>query len=244
MREIARHIPRGVEALEHKTEMIEIFFVNQAEYLVLWIASCLSFGAICSAMHQIKEGTIQSFQDSFTAVRQRMGPFLRLSLLLYFLLCLAAAAASLLSTGVFWIARQRQAHLSHFTIQLAVFTTIGLALLVFSRFALAMPALILDNCRVGQAVFRSDELTEGKWLTLAALLFKSLVGGYAAGMCPFWLASWISRDAPLPSWFPWLLDAASVGAVIVVEPTMFIGFALLYMRMSTRLPASGEMRAP
>jgi hypothetical protein len=51
----------------------------------------------------------------------------------------------------------------------------------------------LDNYRVSQALFRSDELTQGKWLTLAILLAKSLIGGYIAGMFPFWLAGWIWR---------------------------------------------------
>jgi hypothetical protein len=119
-------------------------------------------------------------------------------------------------------------------------TTIGLAVLVFSRFALAMPALILDNCGVGQSILRSDELTERKWLTLATLLVKSLVGGYVAGMCPFWLASWILANVSLPPWFPWFLDAASIAAVIVVEPTMFIGFALLYLEMSGLLNTPGD----
>ncbi len=50
-------------------------------------------------------------------------------------------------------------------------------LLVFSRFGLSVPALVLDNGGVSQAMFRSDELTEGKWVTLAILLAKSLIGG-------------------------------------------------------------------
>jgi hypothetical protein len=63
-------------------------------------------------------------------------------------------------------------------------------LLVFSRFGLAVPALVLDDRSVSQAMFRSDELTEGKWLILAILLVKSLIGGYVAGMIPFWLPRW------------------------------------------------------
>ena len=109
---------------------------------------------------------------------------------------------------------------------------VGSALLVLSRFALAIPAVILDDCRVGQAMFRSEEVTQGKWLTLAALLAKSIVGGYVAAMCPFWLISLIRVTAPLPSWFPWILTVASIIGVTVVEPTMFVGFALLYLKMS------------
>jgi hypothetical protein len=240
-REIARHIPRGVEALDRGIEALEIFFLNQLGFLVSWLAFSFSFGAICFAVQQIGEGVIPSFRESFAAVRRRMGSFLRLSLLLYFLLILAVAAALLLSLGILWLGRQRLAHLNQFTIRLVAVTTMGLALLVFSRFALAIPALILDNCRVAQAVFRSDELTEKKWLTLAVLLVKSVVGGYLAGMCPFWLASLIPASVSLPWWFPWVLRVASVAAIIAVEPPMFIGFALLYIRMSA---TSSETSAP
>jgi len=59
-----------------------------------------------------------------------------------------------------------------------------------------------------------------------------LIGGYLAAVAPFWLASWILRDTPLPYGFPWILTVVSMGAVTVVEPTMFIGFALLYLRTS------------
>jgi hypothetical protein len=122
--------------------------------------------------------------------------------------------------------------MSFFTIELIFAAFVGLGLLVLSRFGLAMPALIVDNYRVAAAMFRSDELTERKWFTLAVLLFKSVVGGYLAGMCPFWLASWTPASISLPSWFPWFLRIASVAGVVVVEPTMFIGFAMLYLRIS------------
>jgi len=51
-------------------------------------------------------------------------------------------------------------------------------------------------------------------------------------MCPFWLASLIRFTAPLPSWFPWILTIASIIGVTVAEPPMFVGFALLYLKMS------------
>jgi len=53
-------------------------------------------------------------------------------------------------------------------------------------------------------------------------LSKSLIAGYIAGMCPFWLASYIPADVALPTWFPWILTVASIAGVTVVEPTMFI----------------------
>lgn len=90
-------------------------------------------------------------------------------------------------------------------------------------------------------MFRSDKLTEGKWWTLAVLLAKSLIGGYIAGMCPFWLASIIHFSVLPGSWFQWILTIASMIAVTVVEPTMFVGFALLYLKMTARDSAPSKV---
>jgi hypothetical protein len=236
--EIARRLP-GLELLGHRTEILEIWFANFIGVFVSWMAFCFSFGTICSAVGQVAAGVVPSASDCFAEVRERVGSFLRLSILLFFLALVAVAGAGLLDGAVFWIFHQCQAHPSFFIIRVVSFLFAGLALLVLSRFGLALPALILDNCRVGQAMFRSDELTEGKWLTLAILLAKSLIGGYIAGMFPFWLAGWIWAYVRLPLRF---LTVASIAAVTVVEPFMFIGFALLYIKMTTVSSASkGEL---
>jgi hypothetical protein len=91
-------------------------------------------------------------------------------------------------------------------------------------------------------MFRSDELTKGKWSILAILLIKSVVGGYIAAFLPFWLARLLLSSVPLPPGFSWLLTAASVAAVTVVEPIMFIGFALLYVK-TTAVSAPLDLKA-
>ena len=238
-REIARHLPRSKEIFGNTTGMLQILFVTFSGYAVSWIAFSISFAAICSGVGQIAVGDVPSVADSFAKVRERTSSFLSLALLLFVLFLFAQAAALLLSLGIDWVLQQRQVHPTAFAFQVISFGPIGLVLVAFSRFGLAIPAFVMGNCKVGQAMFVSDELTEGKWLTLAVLLAKSLIGGYVAGMCPFWLASWIPANVPLPTWFPWVLIVASIAGVTAVEPTMFIGFALLYSRMSPSSPVPG-----
>lgn len=240
-RRIASSLPRGIGTLTHRTEILEIWFANFAGYLVSWMAFCFSFAAICSAMRQIGRDISPSFTGSFVAVRERMGAFVRLSMLLFLLVLVAVAASQMLSAFVLWLLNPRQHHLSHLTFQIIFFGFSGFAVLVVSRFGLSIPALVLDHYRVGQAMFLSDDLTKKKWITLAVLLAKSLVGSYLAGMCPFWLASWVRVSLQLPSWSPWVLSATSIAAVTVVEPTMFIGFALLYLRGSALSSSSIEL---
>lgn len=242
--EIARQLFRLPisEIAKHRTEFVEIWLAESGGYLVSWLAFSFSFGAICFAVDEIKTEVTPSVTGSFGAIGHRLGSFLRLSLLLFFMILAAAGVGGWLLDAVLRILRQRHPHTGGSEISGLTFGLGCLALLVISRFGLAIPALLMDDYPVGQAMFRSDELTEGKWLTLAALLAKSLIGGYVAGMLPFWIASFIPADAHLPSWFPWTLTTASIAGVTLVEPTMFIGFALLYLKGSAALPVSS--RAP
>jgi hypothetical protein len=232
VREISRHLPRGFEMFTHHTEVLEMWLVNFLAWIVSWLASSVVFGATCIAVEESAAGYSPSAWGSFLNIRQRLAPFLRLSLLLFALVLMAEVVTVLLTTGVFWILHQWQIHTTHLLITVVSYGVVGATFLVLSRFALAIPAVLLDDSNVWPAMFRSDRLTQGKWLTLAALLAKSTIGGYVAAMLPFWLASFVRVETPVPMWFPWILTVASIIGVTVVEPTMFIGFALLYLKTS------------
>jgi hypothetical protein len=241
VREILRRLPRGVELLAHHTEILEIGLINYSAWFVSWIAFSFVFGAICIALEESVAGFTPSAWSSFVNIRERLSPFLRLSLLLLVLVVVTEGVSIVLGAGVFWILHRLQVHSTGFLIVAVSYGLAGVGLLIASRFFLAVPAVILDNYGVGRAMLRSDELTQGKWLALAALLAKSLIGGYVGGMCPFWLASFVRVSVPLPSWFPWILTIASIIGVTVVEPTMFVGLALLYLKTSA--PDSAPSRA-
>ena len=100
--------------------------------------ACFSFafGAICIALDETEAGFTPSAWHSLRNVRERLGPFLRISLLLFVLLLVAQAASALLGTGVFWILHQLQVRRSRFAILMVSYALVGPALLVFSRFAL------------------------------------------------------------------------------------------------------------
>lgn len=235
IREILRHLPRGTERLAH--QVLEIGLINYSAWFVSWIAFSVVFGAICIALEESLAGFTPTAWSSFVHIRERLSPFLCLSLLLLVLVVVTEGVSIVLGIGVFWLLHRLQVHRTGFLIMAVSYVLVGLGFLVASRFFLAVPAVILDDFSVGRAMLRSDELTQGKWLALAALLAKSLIGGYVAGMCPFWLASFVSVSMPLPSWFPWILTIASIIGVTVVEPTMFVGFSLMYLKTSAQDPA-------
>ncbi len=240
VREISRHLPRGVELLADNTKFLEIALINYSAWFFSWIAFSFAFAAICIALEESAAGFIPSAWGSFVHIRRRLSPFLRVSVLLVVLVVLTAGISVLFGMGIFWIVHRLQVHRSGFVIWAASYVLAALAFVVASRFFLAIPAVILDDFPVGRAMLRSDELTQGKWLALAALLAKSLIAGYVAGMLPYWVVSFVRVSAPLPPWFPWILTIASIIGVTVVEPTLFIGFALLYLKTSA--PASAPSR--
>jgi hypothetical protein len=237
--EIANTVFRS-GASQYRIEILEMKLISLAALFTSWIVFSIAYAAICSTVRQLETGSPISMKDSLLDVFRRSGRFFGICSLLA-LLCMFALAVSGLGVGaVFWFTPARRLHLSSFLIWVISVVISWAALVVLSRFALAVPAVILDGYKVGQSMFRSDELTEGTWPVLAALVCKSYIGGYIAALAPYWLAGWIWAGVPLPSWFPWLLQVASICAVTLVEPPMFIGFALLYLRQSAALPAKAE----
>ena len=234
-REIARHLPRGAEILQHRTEIVEIWVVNLGSGFVSWLAFCVSFAGICSAVARLRTGRVPTVSECFDELRNRTESFVGVSILLYLLLLLGLGLSTVVMFGIMRAAFTF--HLAPITFKTLSYAVLGLAVWVLSRFGLSIPAVLLGDCSVGQSMFRSDELTEGKWLILATLLTKSIVGGYVAGMVPFWLAGWIWGYVQVPIW---ILTALSIAAVIIVEPFMFIGFSLLYTGRSAPALADAD----
>src|SRR5579863_237844 len=67
-REIAGHLPRGVELLAHRTEMFEIWLATFSAWLVSWMAFSFAFGAICIALDETEAGFTPSAWHSLRNV--------------------------------------------------------------------------------------------------------------------------------------------------------------------------------
>ncbi len=188
-----------------------------------WTCFCVCYAGIASAVRRIGLGDVPSVKGLFDEVLQRPGRFLGVSTVLGILFVVATAC---LSFVYFWAITLLGIDFRSSTSQMFVYVLYFPMVLVLSRFALAIPAVTLGNSTVRQSIFRSDEITAGKWGTLAALLLKSIVGGYVAAMLPFWITGWMW---PYVHFYTWMLTTASIAGVILVEPILFIGFSLLYV---------------
>jgi len=238
--EISQHLYRENGIVRLQVGLVEIGMATWGSYLVSWIAFCLAFGGICAAVEQVHAGLDASISDAFAAVYERLGPLLRLSFILWLGFVMVVAIEMVFIVTILSVTEPDSGRVRGLSI--VAFLLFGLGALLLSRFSLAMPALILDDYSIKAAMLRSNDLTRSNWPILAALLFKSIAGGYVAGMLPFWLVRWIPASITLPSWFSWILTTASIEFVTVVEPIMFIGFALLYLKTAVS-SSVGERQA-
>ncbi len=230
-REFARMFSRHVlqQFLAHTGDLtsskarFETATVGGIINFLTWTCFCVCYAGIASAVRRTGLDDAPSVKASFDEIFQRSGRFLGVSTVMGILFVVATAC---LSFVYFLVITLLRIDFRSSTSQMFVYVLCFPMVLVLSRFALAIPAVTLGDCTVRQAIFRSDEMTEGKWTILAALLIKSLIGGYIAGMLPFWIAAWVW---PYVHFYSWILTAVSIAGVILVEPILFIGFSLLYL---------------
>jgi hypothetical protein len=105
-------------------------------------------------------------------------------------------------------------------------------MLIASRFGLAIPALILEQCSIKKSFFRSDELTEGCWTILAILLLESVFGSLLVLQVPQWLFAAAFSHGFAPWWLSWVTLVIGVLLGVLLQPHMLVGFALLQVRRS------------
>ena len=231
-RSIIRNVfPHTAAALSRPTLFLELGLVNLVKFLVVWLTTCLLFAATCSAVDHINSGLAPRFSDCFTETAHQLGRFIQLSALLLLLLVSFMAIALSLGLGLLSFAKLLHIHFQGFLLSWIGYGLAAAVMTVPARLNLAIPAVLLDDYPVGRSISLSHELTKGKLLILTALILKSLIGGYVGGMLPFWIRIWLWNLVPIPNW---VAVVASLALVAAVEPPMFIGFALLYLRLGEK----------
>jgi len=239
VRALTRNVFSHSSASPYRASMaLELGLINLARISIIWLVTCLLFAAICSAVDHIKSALVPTFSDCFAEVGHHLGRFVGVSSALLVLLVAFVTMSGFLSFGVFWFARRVQVHLPDLLFSSLMYGPTVAALVMGARFSLAMPAVLLDDYPIGRSILLSDRLTEGKWLILTVLVLKSLIGGYIGAILPFWIRSWLWGTIQLPHW---CAVAGSIGAVAMIEPPMFIGFALLYLKVTEKSTTMGSV---
>jgi len=228
VREITRHLPRGAGLAQHQWEILQMGLLTYSSFALSWVVFSFSFAAISVVVLEIAKKSEPTFTKTVRAVSERKGVILRLSIVLFLGFILVEAAVFAANLGVILGLHRTNHRPGPFAVMSIVAYATGA--LILSRLAVSVPIVVGEDCSVWQSLFRSDELTQGKWIELASLLFKSIAGSYIAAYLPFWLSGLFLARVSLPSWFPWFLLALSIVGVSLVDIPMFVGFAALYAK--------------
>jgi hypothetical protein len=236
--DIVSSLPHGPERIRHSAELLAAFFLRFGGFIVSWVLYCFAFAGTCVAVSETERGVVPAPEQALQAVRDRFLPFLRISLVLFLLLILAMVLAIISGVILLGAASKFGWRLSGYGWQIGLSVIALPFLLALSRFGLAMPAVVLDHRGVSESLFLADTLASGKLARLLALLVESVGGSYVAAVGPFWLAGWLLHGRGLPAWGPWALWIVAWVGGVLVQPTLFIGLALLYIRSTHPLPGT------
>jgi hypothetical protein len=227
---------------ELMTSMLQLFGVIILAVIIYWIAYMLAVGATTIAIAEVYAGRDVGIGGAYARARQQLGRLLLLAILWWLVIVLPSAV--IIGIGAGFAIAMRQSAAAVIGI---LFVFIGLlALFVASvyislRFAVAAPALILENVSAPTALRRSVFLTQGYIGRVFLLLLCSALLAYTSIMLfqmPFNVASMLAgKFTAIGFW----LDMAGVicGTIgqILTAPIMVIGVAVLYYDFRVRKEA-------
>jgi hypothetical protein len=227
---IFNSIPHRPELLlQHPIEIAEAALLRFGGFVADWVIYCFAFAGIAVAVDELEAEKQPTAEACFAGARERLVKFFGLSLALWFICVLAFAFWTFVTTAL--IVQLGKANLlRNFAVSLPLYFV---PIWVLSRFGLAIPAFVLEKSSISKAFFRSDELTAGCWAILAILLLESVGGSYLVFLLIQWLVWQAANHGVAPSWIANLGLPLGLLIGFFLEPHMFIGFALLFVRRSS-----------
>ena len=230
--EIYRTIPHGYG---HSSEIFESSAVRFFGFFADFLFYCFAFAGTSVAVREILHGNKPEVETSLNVARAGFKQLLGMATVLFFSMLIAYGLAIFVGFAAQDLVRARSMRsVSLNTAYAAMYATALLAFTVLSRYALAIPALLLDHLSFGTCFKRSDELTDGHMLFLLALICESVIGGYIALSAPFWIWNFGFASHIALTWtIYWILRLIGLAASAAIQPLMFVGFAYLYVTAST-----------
>jgi hypothetical protein len=207
---------------------------------VYWISYIVALGATTCAVSEIYKERVPTIAQSYGATRGRIGR-------LIWLLCLVAIRVFglILVVGVLAAivvpASVVSPVLGILTVVLMLVGMLGafvLSIWMMLRYAVSVPAAVLEDNSAGDSIARSIELTRGRlWHVFVLFLFAALVTWATQGIFqyPFMIAAFLA--GPETSTGFWLnLTGAVIGSITagLTAPLAVVAMAVLYYDLRIR----------
>lgn len=199
--------------------------VALAAYLIMYM---VALGATTFAVSEIYLGRSTTIRDSYRRMRGRIGKLVALMLLIGIRM-VGIVFVTVLFISIGFVFGPLLGGLLAFVLAVAGFTVFVLLSL---RYAVSVPALVLEGHSASNAIRRSVELTRGRLGQVFLLMLCATLVSYAALILfqgPFFAASMLAGLESATGM--WLSVAGAVFGTIgstLTAPFMIIGLALMY----------------
>ncbi len=218
--------------------VISVVVLVVVGFLFYWIAYALALGATTAAVSEVYAGRTPTISGAFTLTKGKLGRLAWLLLLLGVRLVGIVLVVAVTTTIVVGISRLISPVLSVLGMVVGMAAAFGLFVWVFLRYAVSVPAAILEENTASDAIARSIELTTGSLLkVLVVFVFTVIVTyvGLAIFQMPFAVAAFIvGIDTPAGFWLNMLgVLTGSLGSAIT-SPLAAVAMAALYYDLRIR----------
>lgn len=216
--------------------LVAIVFV--VAFLFYWISYAVALGATTLAVSGIYADRPPTIAETYRATRGRVGRLAWLLILIGFRMFGVLLAIGLIAGVGGAIAAAVSPILAGLGVFLAILVMFALMLWMFLRYAVAVPAAVLEDNSASDSIARSIELTKGSLHRVFLLMVFTVIVTYAALMIfqvPFIFASFIAGpETPAGFWLN--LAGVLTGSIAsaLTSPLAVVAMAVLYYDLRTR----------
>lgn len=207
---------------------------------VYWMVYMVALGATTIAVSEIYADRVATIGSAYARVRHMFG---RLNWLAFLAsLRLGGAGLGIIAvTGVLVAITRSVPLLSAVILMIGMLAAFVVSMWMMLRYAVVVPALVLEQIRAGEAIRRSIALTSG-YLGRVILLFVCvIVISYVSVLIfqmPFTVASVMAGpESAAAMWFTIVGTISSTIGSTLTAPIMIIGFVVLYYDLRIRKEA-------
>jgi hypothetical protein len=215
-----------------------VVFGFAATGLVYWVSYAVALGATTMAVSGIYADRPPTIVETYRASRGKIGR-LALLLILIGIRMFGIVVVIMLIAGVSGaIAALVSPILVGLGVFLAIVLMFGLVLWLFLRYAVSVPAAVLENNTATEAIVRSVELTKGSLHRVFLLMVFTVIVTYAAlalFQVPFIFAAFFAGpETPAGFWLNLAGVVTGSIASALTSPLAVVAMAVLYYDLRSR----------
>ena len=212
---------------------------------LFWIISSVAYGAATYAVADVYLGRGSTIRDAYARIRGRLWRVMALTFnvvirvfgLLFFIV-LGCAIVGIVVAAVLSRSAPAPGTFGVLFIVLLVVLGFGLALWFSLRYAVSMPAMLLEDIKGRAAIRRSVQLGRGRRGHLFIAVLLSIVLSYTAAFVfqgPFYLAiALMGIKGELPTWMALALSISATMGGALTGPLLMIVLVLCYYDLRIR----------